>query len=344
MTGVQAGVEDLQRLAEALLVAHGADAEEAVVIARVMVWCECVDRRTYGMWRLPIVCAKLEAGAITSPCTPLVERLAPGLARIDARGGAGQYVASVATHLAGELARESGIASVVVRGGHHFGAASYYAHVLAEQELVGLVATNAAPKVAPWGGVRPVLGTNALAFTAPRADGRSVLVDFATSAAAAATLRWAAERGSELPEGVAVDEHGAPLRDFAGLKGGALLPFGEAKGYSLGLLVEILTGVLGGGGMSHEVVTSFGESANASQTFVAVDLARFMPREEFHARVERLVDSIHASGLEGAAVRVPGERRWEALARASSGIVLDEETVAALERLAAARGVDVPWS
>jgi LDH2 family malate/lactate/ureidoglycolate dehydrogenase len=344
MTSARVGVEDLQGLAEALLVANGADPEEAAVIARVMVWCECVDRRTYGMWRLPIVCAKIAAGAIASPCTPYVERLAPALARIDARGGAGQFVASIAARQAAELARESGIAAALVRGGHHFGAASYYAHLIAEQDLVGLVATNAAPKVAPWGGVRPVLGTNALAFAAPRADGRSVLVDLATSAAAAATLRWAAERGAALPEGVAVDERGEPLHDYARLKEGALLPFGGAKGYALGLVVEILAGVLGGGGMSNQVVTSFGESSNASQIFVAVDITRFMSKVEFDERLEHLVDSIHASGLEGAVVRVPGEQRWEAFARASSGIMLDPETVGALEQLAAAGDVSVPWS
>jgi LDH2 family malate/lactate/ureidoglycolate dehydrogenase len=210
--------------------------------------------------------------------------------------------------------------------------------------MVAFVATNSAPKVAPWGGVKPVLGTNALAFGAPRQDGRSVLIDLATAAGAAATLRWAAERGEAMPPGIAIDAAGQPLRDFRDLTKGALLPFGGAKGYALGLLVEILAGVLGGGGVSSEVVTSFGESSNAGQVFIAIEIERFLPRRDFEDRLERLTEVIHASGLGDAIVRVPGERRWDSFAEvAASGIALDDATTAALEALAAARSVATPW-
>jgi LDH2 family malate/lactate/ureidoglycolate dehydrogenase len=210
--------------------------------------------------------------------------------------------------------------------------------------MVGIVATNAAPKVAAWGGALPVIGTNALAFGAPLGDDRSVLVDLATSASAGATLRWAVERGGvDLPPGIAIDAAGHPLRDARRLGEGALLPFGGAKGYALGLMVEILTGVLGGGGVSRDVVTSFGESSNVGQVFVAIDIERFLPIEEFDRRLGGLVESIRSSGLGDAIVRVPGDARWEAFDESTSGIPLDAETVTALDGLAHARGVDPPW-
>jgi ureidoglycolate dehydrogenase (NAD+) len=337
--------DELCAFAVALLVAHGADREESDAIARILIWCDRVGRRTYGVWRLPIICAKLDAGAISSPCTPELTQLAPAVVRVDANGGAGQYVAELAAVKAVALARDSGVGLVTVRGAHHFGASSYYAHLATTERMVGIVATNAAPKVAAWGGALPVLGTNALAFGAPLGDGRSVLVDLATSASAAATLRWAAERGQvEIPPGIAIDAAGHPLRDARLLKEGALLPFGGAKGYALGLMVEILAGVLGGGGVSRDVVTSFGESSNAGQVFVAIDIERFLPIEEFDRRLGGLVESIRSSGLGDALVQVPGDARWEAFDESASGIPLDAETVTALDGLARGRGVDPPWS
>ena len=49
-------------------------------------------------------------------------------------------------------------------------------------------------------------------------------------------------RGRQLPEGLVLDRHGEPTTDpRAFFNGGALLPFGEHKGYALAVAVQILT-------------------------------------------------------------------------------------------------------
>jgi LDH2 family malate/lactate/ureidoglycolate dehydrogenase len=336
-------VAGLSDLARALLVGHGADLTEAASIARALVWCDRVGRPSQGVWRLSTICAKLEAGEIRSPCEPEITEIAPAAARIDAADGAGHYVAELGALRAIELARATGAGVVTVRGAHHFGAASYYAHLYPANGMIGFVMTNASPKVAAWGGLRPVLGTNPIAFAAPTGGGRSVLVDLSTAAASGATLRWAAQRGELLPSGVAIDRDGQPLREFSGLKDGALLPVGGPKGYALGFLVEILTGVLAGAGVSAEVRSSFGESSNVGQLFIALDVDRFLPIADFVERLDGLIALIRASGPHDAMVRFPGEARWEAFEESASGIVLDATTVRALETLATECGVTTPW-
>src|SRR5207248_6046005 len=120
----------------ALLVGHGADATEAASIARALVWCDRVGRSSQGAWRLSTICAKLRAGEIRSPCEAEITEIAPAAACIDAAGGAGQYVAELATLRAIELARATGAGVVAVRGAHHFGTASYYAHLYPESGMI----------------------------------------------------------------------------------------------------------------------------------------------------------------------------------------------------------------
>ena len=57
------------------------------------------------------------------------------------------------------------------------------------------------------------------------------------------------------------------------------------------MMVEILCAVLGGGAMATEVggIRFRGKTVRVSQMFLAIDVARFMPVEEFTARVEKLV-------------------------------------------------------
>jgi LDH2 family malate/lactate/ureidoglycolate dehydrogenase len=57
------------------------------------------------------------------------------------------------------------------------------------------------------------------------------------------------------------------------------------------MMVEILCSVLSGGAMCNEVggIRFRGKTVRVSQMFLAIDVARFMPVDEFTARVEELV-------------------------------------------------------
>ena len=72
-------------------------------------------------------------------------------------------------------------------------------------------------------------------------------------------------------------------------------------------------------------------------TFVALDVARFLPVDEFRARVDQLIDDVHASALAPGTERilVPGELEAERRAeRLERGIALPDALVDELDAIA----------
>ena len=100
------------------------------------------------------------------------------------------------------------------------------------------------PYVAPFGGKKPVYGTNPMGFGWPRKSRPPLVFDQATSAMARGEVMIAAREKHELPENVGIDENGNPTRDPEAVLNGAQLPFGGYKGASLALMIELLAGPL----------------------------------------------------------------------------------------------------
>lgn len=189
-----------------------------------------------------------------------------------------------------------------------------------------------------------MLGTNPLAVAAPRRNGQAIIVDLATAASAGSDITKAAELGQPLPVGIAIDRQGRPITDPSKVNEGALLPLGGAKGYALGLVVEILAGVATGAGISHGVrsmYSDFENSGNSGHLLVAIDVNTLMPLDTFYDRMEFLIGAIR--DCEG--VLLPGETRWRARAEteAAGGIRLDEQCITALTKLAKSLDVPPPW-
>jgi LDH2 family malate/lactate/ureidoglycolate dehydrogenase len=328
------------------LTAAGADREQAEGVADVLIWADVCGRRNQGVWRLPILSRRLKAGLFSCPCEPKVESRASAVAVLDGDNGIGHYVGRKAADLALERAAGTGAAVVAVRDSNFLGTLGYYVDRIARKNMLGIAFSNSFPKVAPYGGTKPVLGTNPLAFGAPRKDGTTVIVDTSTSSSAGSDITKAAELGQTLPPGIAIDRQGNPITDPSKVPEGALLSLGGgARGYSLGLMVEILAGVATGAGISHTVRSmykDFENPGNSGHFFVAVDIATLMPVDAFHDRMEFLVTALRDCGD----VLVPGERRWKAREEtlAAGGVQLDESTTAALTKLADSLGVKTPWA
>jgi ureidoglycolate dehydrogenase (NAD+) len=340
----------LRRFTREVASACGADNQQADSLADVLVWCDQVGRSTQGVWRLPLLARRISLGLIKCPCTPKFSRRAAALDLLDGDAGLGHHIGRLAMNRAVEIAMAEGVGAVAVRNSNFFGAAAYYVQIAAERNMIGITMSNSFPKVAAFGGIMPVLGTNPIAFAAPRPDGRNILVDMATSAMAGSTVRKIVEQEvGRLSENVAVDGQGNPLTVPEGVQEGSLLPFGGPKGFGLALMVEILSGVITGGGFSHGVKSmykNFSESGDNGHFMLAIDISRLMPIAEYHARIEQLIAWVKASadGSTGRDVLIPGEVRWGAYEESlKSGITLDHQTKCALAQLADQYGVVVPW-
>jgi LDH2 family malate/lactate/ureidoglycolate dehydrogenase len=112
-------------------------------------------------------------------------------------------------------------------------------------------------------------------------------------------------------------------------------------------MVEILCSVLSGGATPSEVagIRSRDKTARVSQAFIAIEVARFMPVEEFTARMEKLVTLIKttapAPGYDE--VLVAGDPEWRTEAeRRQHGIPLAEGNWKALCEAAARVKVAAP--
>ncbi|MCZ7589133.1 MAG: Ldh family oxidoreductase [Gaiella sp.] len=151
-------------------------------------------------------------------------------------------VASVAERMVA-AARSGGVGIAVLRNLGALGRLAPYVRWVATEGLVGVLAVDAPPFVAPYGGSAAVLGTNPIAFALP-AKPRPIVVDVSTSSITMAGLRDAQAAGRDLPLGVALNSDGLSTADID--EAVSATPRGGLMGTLLALLVESLTGGLSG--------------------------------------------------------------------------------------------------
>jgi (2R)-3-sulfolactate dehydrogenase (NADP+) len=213
------------------------------------------------------------------------------------------------------------------------GVLGWFVRRLAREGLVSLMFANSSKAVAAHGGKVPFFGTNPFAMGAPRAGDEPLVIDMATASTARVNLVRAAAEGREIEPGHAIDPDGNPTTDpAAGLKG-AQLPVGGPKGFGLGLMVDVLAGVLTGSNCSYEAsmfATTEGGPPNVGQTIIAMDPAFFS--DGFIPHLETMFSAL----TEGNDVRIPGERRGaERIKHEAEGVEVPETLLDQIETLAA---------
>jgi LDH2 family malate/lactate/ureidoglycolate dehydrogenase len=151
-------------------------------------------------------------------------------------------------------AQEHGAAFGAVRNSNHYGIAGYYAMMALGHDMIGMSSTNSVKYAAATFGREVVLGTNPLAFAVPAGNEPAFVLDFATTTIPKGKLEVHKRKKKRLEPGWAIDTQGNMTEDPDEALRGALLPLGGFgteggghKGYGMGLLADILCGVLSGG-------------------------------------------------------------------------------------------------
>ena len=335
----------LRDLGARALRAAGVPGEDAAIVARVMVANE-MRGISHGVALLAPYIRHIEAGGMTAAPRITVERDVGATLVLNGDGGLGPLISCRAMELAIERARRHGVAFVVARDGNNFAAAGYYAKMAADAGMVGVAMTNADPYMAVAGGAGRTVGNNPLGCAVPGADGQAVYLDIAMSAVAGTKLAIAAREGRPIPEGWALDARGEPATDPGAVRqGGSLVPVGGYKGSGLAVLIECLTGVLGGAAIMAEMrdwVADPGGRSNQAHSFIAIDIEPLLPLAEFKERMARLADQVRgarrAAGVER--IYLPGEiehrRERDAV---ENGVPLRGATVAGLRDLGELVGI-----
>lgn len=323
-----AALEEL--IATALTRVHVRD-EAAHAVARALVAAECDELASHGLSRLPFYADQAASGKVDGQAEP---RVSEEGAVINVDAADGFAYPAIERGLERALARvgDLGLVAVGVGNSHHFGVAGHHVERIAEAGCIGIAFGNTPAAMAPWGGRRPLFGTNPIAFAAPRAGQAPLVMDLSLSRVARGKIMLANREGREIPEGWALDAEGRPTTDPEAALAGSMVPLGEAKGSALALMVEILAGALTGSRFGFEAGSFFsaeGDPPRVGQLFLVLDPAAFGGGGHFAERLEVLLGAVG----EEPGTRLPGARRLAARERiARDGIAVSDAAWADLQR------------
>ena len=322
--------DEVETLARRALLASRVSAANAGPVAHSSACAERDGQAIVGLSYLPTHCDHAACGKVDGLATPTMHRLAPGAIRVDAQTGFAHPAIALGLPELAAAARANGIAVLSVGNSYACGSLGYFVEELAQGGLVALMAANASPSIAPWGGKTPFFGTNPLALAVPRANQPPLVIDQSSSTVAWVAVNDAYQRGLPLPMGWALDEEGRPTTNAAAGLAGSMMPLGGYKGAGLALLVDILAAGLTGSNYSHQV-SSFG-SCDGGATRCGQLIVAFNPQllggAQFCDRLEAMLLAMR----ETPAVRLPGERRLQARAEQREQIDVPSALIALLTR------------
>src|SRR3954453_4298751 len=321
-------VSDAIASVAAIFVRNGCGADNAQSVARALVAAEADGLKGHGLSRIPTYLQMVRSGKIDGIARPSSTRPRPGVLAIDAANGFAYPAIDLAVAELPALAAAQGIATASIRRSNHCGETGLPCEALARKGLVALLFANTPGAMAPWGGRRPVFGTNPIAFAAPLQGREPVVVDLALSRVARGPIVAARQRGEPIPEGWALDADGNATTEPDKALGGSMIPLGGPKGAVLAFMVEVLAACLTGANLAFEA-SSFldgeGPPPATGQLLVAIDPQAF-GHGQFSARIAALIGAIEQQP----GARLPGARRLANRARAArEGIVVPPEIEAA---------------
>ena len=313
----------LKRFVAAVLEAVGVTPDDAAIVADVLVAADLRGIESHGVARLePYYVGRIRAGVLAAQPVVTTVHETPTSLLVDAGNGLGHPTAARTMARVLDKAAQMGAAFGAVRNANHYGIAGYYAMMALDREMIGIASTNSVRYAAPTFGREILLGTNPLAFAIPAQHEPAFVLDFATTTVPRGKLDVYARKEKPLNPGWAIDANGHETLDPRVALNGALLPLGGYgtdngghKGYGLGLLVDILCGVLAGGAFGKDLAGP-GDGplpGTISHFFAAFKIAGFRDPEQFKADMDKELrafkDSAKAPGHDR--IYVAGEIEFE---------------------------------
>jgi LDH2 family malate/lactate/ureidoglycolate dehydrogenase len=339
--------EKLKAFVNAALTKIGVAAQDAAVVADVLVAADLRGIESHGVARLEShYVSRIRSGKLKAAPDVKVVHETPTSIVFDADNGLGHPAGKRAMLAVIEKAKARGCAFGAVRNSNHFGIAGYYAMLALEHDLIGITSTNSVRYGAPTYGKQIMLGTNPFAYAIPAGREPAFVLDFATTTVPRGKLEVYQRKEKPLSPGWAIDAAGAPTLDAGTALEGALLPLGGFgvdsgghKGYGLGLLADLLSGVLSGGafGADLPLPSSAPEPGKISHFFGAIKIEGFRAVAAFKSDLDRELrafkESEKAPGCER--VYVAGEIEHEkTLAHRREGVPVHVKVWNGLEKLA----------
>ncbi|MCE9596151.1 MAG: Ldh family oxidoreductase [Planctomycetes bacterium] len=349
--------EYLREFSTRVFMHFGVPKNDARIAADVLAVADLRGIDSHGVARLHTYFEMLTLGRINPRCKPRIVRETLSTATVDGDNGLGLVVGPWANTVAMDKAEEAGSGWVSVRHTNHYGIAGYYPLEALKRDLIGWAMTNTTKLVAPLWGAERMLGTNPIAIAFPGKDEPALVIDLATCAAAYGKIEIAKRHGTPIPEGWAIDRDGRATTDpNAMIDGGAILPLGSDrergghKGYSLALMVDVLSAVLSGANWGpftppfalRQEIPKRSVGQGIGHFFGALRIDGFIDPDEFKRQIDDLVRTFRATrpapGTSGPLL--PGDPEREAeVQRRRDGIPLVLPVIDELRDIAKQTGV-----
>jgi len=337
--GKSRAVDELRDLAVRAFLRAGVPSDDAREVADILVTGEMMGIPTHGMIRVPEYIHRIGLGGINVAPDIKVDRRAPAFAVIDADNALGPVAGTRGLAMALEMAGDFGIAYVGIAESNHIGPLAPYGLRACEAGLALIVGSNASTTMPPWGGAEARIGNNPFCIAVPNPGGTHVSLDMAMSVAARGKIRRALNDGSAIPEGWAVTREGKPTTSPAEALGGFLAPMGGHKGSGLAQAVDLLAGLLPGGGFLTGI-SPWMQHPEAPQRvghfFIAIDAARIYG-PGYGDAIRNFLDIITSTPPADAAnpVLYPGQPEQQSMAVAlREGIAVSAALLAEIRELA----------
>lgn len=338
----------------------GCPQEQALQAADALLSADVRGIDSHGVARLSGYVRLWDAGRVNA--TPVIKVIheTPSTAVVDGDRGLGLVVAPIAMDVAIKKALQVGTGWVSVQNSNHFGIAAYHAMKALEHDMLGMAMTNASPLVVPTFSKDRMLGTNPICVAVPAGEQPAFVADFATTTAANGKLEILQRKNLQTPLGWIQDKDGNDTTDADILKkGGALLPLGSDadhsshKGYALGAIVDIFSGLLSGANYAPWVppfpayvpMPARQPGKGIGHFLGAMRIDAFRPAQEFKAAMDDWIMGFRNNRpVEGKdKVLVPGDPEREIAAhRLLSGIPLLQPVVEDLEQISKRFHIPMP--
>jgi ureidoglycolate dehydrogenase (NAD+) len=305
--------EELRRFLVEIFRSRGVPEADGLLVAKALVHANLRGVDSHGVMRVSHYVRRLEAGSINPKPQFKVETTGPVTAYLEGDDGLGHVAVWHAMGRAIEMAKERGLGLVGVRKSSHCGALSFYAYQAIEADMIGMAITQTDSGVVPFGGTRPFFGTNPLCVGIPSRREIPIVLDMATSTVSGGHIYKARAENRPIPNTWALDKEGKPVTDPH--QAVYWTPAGGAKGYGLGVIVDVLTGLLMGGNFGPHVTLMYGDyekKRDLCHLVGAIDYHRFPGHSSFLDQVTRMIEEVHqvptAEGFDR--VMVPGEPEY----------------------------------
>jgi ureidoglycolate dehydrogenase (NAD+) len=258
----------------------------------------------------------------------------------------GQAVAYEAMDVCMKLADKYGVGMVSVDNAtHYLWGGGYVMDAALKGYLAYTNCTSATSEVVPFGGKTPTMGTNPHSWGFPTQDaiGFPIVIDWATSTVAMGRVQQFKREGKPLGPGWAVDAGGNPTTDPS--KAVALLPFGQHKGYGLGLIDELYAAYIGGG-LPQIRGTALGDpKEKRASTFYfqvihpdAINGNGFANGRNQSQNVKAIIADILGHGNEKCMLPGQPEANWGQLSKKYGGLLFTAAEIEELNHLAKETG------